>query len=461
MKKLFVKIFAVLLALTFVANAQVNRVTVNGEQIWLNGINLPWVNWTDFETPWGGNNYNSQQFEAAFQRYANNGINSVRVWIHCAGEGGPLLDAQGNVTGVVDVFWENFDDMMRLANQYNILVMPALFSFDIARPTKVLTNYPNHTAENFRAFIYDPVKTQTYIDRVLIPLVQRYENDPMLLAWEICNEPEWMFENYGFDQNAVVRWHAQIAAAINRHTSKPVINGAASLKWNWDNPHGTEINLWSDASLQAQWNDSLAYFDWYQIHFYDWMIPWYNPFVYGPVHWGIGDRPVIIGESPGVTVNTGGFNMTVTQMYEAAFNLGYAGVMAWSDLANDGHGNFANISAATNHMQNLYPQYIFTPTGATTSVKEVSGEEIAASILSISPNPFNPIANITFTVPSIETRTTLQIIDITGKIIEAKEILTAGVQTHVFNGTYLSSGVYFAVLRAENRVYRQKMVLLK
>lgn len=453
--------FVVLIASTILVNAQVNRVMVNGVPIWLNGINLPWVNWTDFETPWGGNNYNSGQFEAAFQRYAANGINSVRVWIHCAGEGGPLLDSQGNVTGVVGVFWENFDDMMRLANRYNILVMPSLFSFDIARTNKVLTNYPNQTSENFRAFVYDPVKTQTYIDRVLIPLVQRYENDPMLLAWEICNEPEWMFENLGFNRNAVVRWHAQIAAAINRNTSKPVVNGAASLKWNWDNPHGTEVNLWSDASLQAQWNDSLAYFDWYQIHFYDWMIPWYNPFVRGPNHWGIGYRPVIIGESPGDTVNFGGFNMTVTQMYEAAFNLGYAGVMAWSDLANDGHGDFAGISVATNHMKNRFPQYIFTPPGSTAIAEEISGEEVTARILNISPNPFYQVAKITMIVPSTVAAATLQIIDQYGRIIETKEISGTGVQTHTFYGINLPPGIYFAVLRAENQIQTQKMVLLK
>ncbi len=342
-------------------------VEVDGKRLWLNGINVPWVNWSDFDTPWGGNNYDASAFEAAFTKYEADGINAVRVWVHCKGEGSPLLDSSGAVTGVSAVFWSNLDDMLQRAADHGLYIMPALFSFDVLKSTKT-SNYPYQSAECFRKLITSAANTQTYVDSVLVPLVERYEDDPHLLAWEICNEPEWMVEG-GDDIDAanqvsweqLQRFHAQLAAAVNAHAVTPVTTGAASLKWNWDNPSGSEVNRWSDDALQAQYDDPDAYLDWYQVHFYDWMIGqgWhYNPYVKGPDQWGIGDRPVIIGETPGTDVDKLDFSMTLTEMYEAALARGYAGVFAWSDQANDGHGTYATISATTAAFAAAHPSLV-------------------------------------------------------------------------------------------------------
>ena len=79
------------------------------------------------------------------------------------------------------------------------------------------------------------------------------------------------------------------------------------------------------------------------------MIPWYVPYTKGVDYWqDIGDRPVIIGETPGHDVNENQLTMTLTAMYDTAYAKGYAGLFAWSDRANDGHGTFDNIKVATN-----------------------------------------------------------------------------------------------------------------
>ncbi|MBD3391285.1 MAG: cellulase family glycosylhydrolase [Chitinivibrionales bacterium] len=321
-----------------------NLIEIGGRQYWLNGINLPWIRWEDFDDPWGSNNYNHDDFEDAFQRYADHGINAVRVWVHCKGEGSPVLNADAEVTGPPDVFHDNFSDMMALASQYSVFVMPALFSFDILKDERVITKYPHNTASNFAVLVASEEKTQTYIDNFLVPLLERYDTCSALFCWEVCNEPEWMSENLGADQNDVIRFNAQIAAAIHEHGAKPVSTGAASLKW-----YGVQHDWWSDAALQEQYDDANACFDIVQVHYYDWMNPsgeddWgFDPFMNSTAELGLDDRPVIIGETPG----DGGAYRTATEMYETAYDLGYAGVFAWSDQAGDGIASFAEISEAT------------------------------------------------------------------------------------------------------------------
>ena len=59
--------------------------------------------------------------------------------------------------------------------------------------------------------INNPDKTKTYIDKALIPMVKALENNDNLIAWEIINEPEWIWENRKFDKNNVIRFVAMIA----------------------------------------------------------------------------------------------------------------------------------------------------------------------------------------------------------------------------------------------------------
>ena len=83
------------------------------------------------------------------------------------------------------------------------------------------------------------------------------------------------------------------------------------------------------------------------------------------------------------------------------------------------------------------------------------------------PNPFNPSTKIKFTIPSVGThdRVSVQLIiyDVLGKEIAklVNEEKPAGSYEVEFNGSNLSSGVYFYKLQAGSFVETKKMILMK
>ncbi|MFZ4591671.1 MAG: GLUG motif-containing protein [Ignavibacteria bacterium] len=79
------------------------------------------------------------------------------------------------------------------------------------------------------------------------------------------------------------------------------------------------------------------------------------------------------------------------------------------------------------------------------------------------PNPFNPMTKIDFQLPN-DGKVSLKIYDITGREIATlvnNEFKKADYYTVMFNGSSLSSGVYFYRIAADKYVMTKKMVLLK
>ncbi|MGE5364063.1 MAG: glycosyl hydrolase family 18 protein [Bacteroidota bacterium] len=79
------------------------------------------------------------------------------------------------------------------------------------------------------------------------------------------------------------------------------------------------------------------------------------------------------------------------------------------------------------------------------------------------PNPFNPITRIRYTMPA-EGNVTLQVFDIIGKKIRTlidNEPKSAGVHEVEFDGSGLTSGIYFYQLHAGSTILTRKMVLNK
>ncbi|TVM01077.1 MAG: hypothetical protein CV087_11390 [Candidatus Brocadia sp. WS118] len=78
------------------------------------------------------------------------------------------------------------------------------------------------------------------------------------------------------------------------------------------------------------------------------------------------------------------------------------------------------------------------------------------------PNPFNPATKIKYSIPK-SGLVTLKIYDILGKEVTTliNEVKNAGTYEAVFNGTNLSSGVYFYKLETTGFVDTKKMFLLK
>ena len=98
---------------------------------------------------------------------------------------------------------------------------------------------------------------------------------------------------------------------------------------------------------------------------------------------------------------------------------------------------------------------------------EVRDETVGSnpSIFSLSqnyPNPFNPITNITFQVP-ITSHVTLSVYDMLGREVAVlvNERREAGVHEVKFDGSGLSSGVYFYRLTAGTFVETRRLLLLR
>ncbi len=330
--------------------ASLDRVSIRGKDLFMNGINVAWNNWGEDLT-----RYDSAVFGAMFRNLSEAGGNSVRWWMHCDGQATPSYDSQGRPTGMPEAAFANLGRMLDLAAANGILVMPVLWSFDMAK-------------NNRANLITDTAATNAYIRTVLDPLVRRYKGHPGLLAWEICNEPEWMLDDDGSTTQRVTkaqlqRFHGLLAAAIHRaDTGALVTTGSASFKWCSPAPV-SKGNYYSDQALQAAaGGDPLARLDFYQIHYYSWMrgSGWtYSPWDKGFAYWGL-DKPVVIGELP--AKGEAGY-LTPVQMHVGSVDSGYAGVMSWAYLDNraDKEGAWADAKPGIAAVYARIPEAIRVP----------------------------------------------------------------------------------------------------
>lgn len=361
-----------------------NKFTLDNSEIWFNGINTPWNLFGDF----GRSDFNPEWWTSEFAKYKQNNINLARVWIHMSGEFSPNIDDSGHVSGTNDIFWDHMDHLMNVSEQNGVYLIPALFSFDI-------TKDGYKTTQQWRKWIQSEENIQSYIDNVLIPMVKRYDNRKFILAWEICNEPEWMFENSEHGPQSfsdVQRMHAMLAAAIHENCSKYVTTGSAAPKWNspiYDSWGDNEGNMFSDEALSNSINNSKAFLDFYQYHWYPWQSEWMkSPFTMTTVEYDVDDRPVIVGESEGNDVCDKYVCQTVTEMYESAYVNGFDGVCAWKTPQNDGHGTFEKIAVATNAFYNNHPKLVYPDgsdpiavTGVTLSESSITIKEGKSFVL--------------------------------------------------------------------------------
>lgn len=97
-----------------------------------------------------------------------------------------------------------------------------------------------------------------------------------------------------------------------------------------------------------------------------------------------------------------------------------------------------------------------------TDVKESTGEFNDYSLSNNYPNPFNPSTTIRYSIPTTS-QVTIKVFDIIGNEIETlvDEEMSLGKYEVKFNGSGLSSGIYFYKIAVGNFVETKKMILLK
>lgn len=117
----------------------------------------------------------------------------------------------------------------------------------------------------------------------------------------------------------------------------------------------------------------------------------------------------------------------------------------------------ASISSSSNVQQSLRTPVVGT-TGVQNTSALVNGYELSQNY----PNPFNPSTNFTFSVPK-EGQTSLKFYDVLGNEVATyiDGVIKAGTYSVEFDGSGLSSGVYFYTLTTSDFKETKRMILTK
>lgn len=344
-----------------------SKFNVNSKEIFFNGVNTAWQKQSDYSLDYLGKNFDAAAWTTEFQRYVDNRINLARVWIHCDGNSSPSLAADGTVSGATDQFWADMDNLVKIATAKKVYIIPTLWSFGMAVNQSATVNY-----SKYRDIINDVTKTQSYINNFLIPYVKRYANEPYVMGYDICNEPEhlWRDANCGpLNHDNVIRFVAYCAAAIHQNSTKPVTVGSMWIIYDSNRYSGWATyggNNYSNTTLQAQYNNSNAYLDFYSPHWYQWQTS-DSPFAKTVSTWlDDASKPVLIEETYGGDIsastqgNAANYNITMANFYLQSHTNGYAGVCGWKNpWENDGYGTFAGIASGTNAFYAAFPSLVY------------------------------------------------------------------------------------------------------
>ncbi|MFN8438954.1 MAG: cellulase family glycosylhydrolase [Cytophagales bacterium] len=331
-----------------------------GVPYYVNGLNIPWNYFGgDFgnHEDWGSL-YDSKWFENTFKDCKEHGVNVVRIWIHCDGRANPEFDENGYVTGFDPDFFQDMDDMFRLAQKYEVMVMPCLWSFDMCKDQR---ESAGPYAGYHQDLLTEDQKMESYLQKCFVPMVKRYANQCNLFAWEICNEPEWAMDRsvlaadkyweyrtmFVVPIEAMQKLTAKMASIVHQYSNKMVTTGSGAIRWNAVKAPSAVVNFWSDEALKSvNNNDPLSYLDFYQIHYYDhFKASGADPYdtTKNIIYWNF-DKPVLIGETPASKRDSKEYNPA--DMPDLALKNGFAGNMYWSYKGSDGVGGWDDFKEA-------------------------------------------------------------------------------------------------------------------
>lgn len=302
------------------------RIQFNGQDLWLNGGNIAWV---DFASDIGPGETRIDAFKDGFEQFKEHNVNAMRLWLHTTGAVTPEFNGF-EVVGPGEGAIEDLRLILDEAWRNDVGLILCLWSFDMLRARN-----GEEITDRAKALLESKVLTQRYINSALIPMVEALGDHPAIIAWEIFNEPEGMSEEFGWDFNRHVpmadiqRFVNQTAGAIHRTNPKAqVSNGAWSFHVLWDgtgHPHGK--NYYSDEELIAAGGDSLGTLDFYMVHYYPWAGTEMSPFHHPKEYWELDDKDLVVAEFEVPSDSL--FGIPGDQLYQNLYDNGYAGALVW------------------------------------------------------------------------------------------------------------------------------------
>jgi hypothetical protein len=318
-----------------------NRINHNGQDIFLNGMNLAWISFSaDLVS------LNTTEFTKALDQISNGGGNAMRWWLHTNGVYSPKFTGD-SISGPATNELANMKKGLDLAYERGMGIVMCLWSFDMLR-TNLGSAYLNRNL----LLLQDTVKLQAYINNDLIPMLQAVGNHPAVICWEVFNEPEGMSNEYGWSDIAHVpmsqiqRFVNRVAGTVHREVpTAKVSNGC------WSFYAGTDLgpcyNYYTDERLIAAGGDEQGTLDFYMVHYYDWGGTDISPFHHPASYWEL-DKPLVIGEFSAHGPYTG---IDPKTAYNYLYQNGYAGGLSWTWTGHDGNGD---VTDASEGMLDLY-----------------------------------------------------------------------------------------------------------
>jgi len=309
-------------------------IPVGGVDYFLLGANYPWKSYGgDFGgNAWGtyGVHTKPDEYNAQFQQIADGGLQVVRWFVFTDGRAGVIFDNSGTPSGLDENVLVDLDAAITIARGRGLYLVPVLFDFHWMNWGKQVDGVQVGGRSDT---IKDPIKRAALVDKVVIPLLEAYADEPTVLAWEIMNEPEWSISdlpdgspNPETDAVPLKDFYAlsvAIADAVRSKTSAYVTLGSASLKW---------VKVWTPQFAAAHDLTPLT-LDFYQAHYYSWMDgqgfdahPDYGTLKFSPFEQSYAelglDRPLVIGELV--------ISDSAATRLDALVTNGYAGAWPWS-----------------------------------------------------------------------------------------------------------------------------------
>lgn len=284
----------------------------------MEGANLPWLRYgNDFGanawSPRGGVSRpeEREKLHHVFRELKERGVFILRWFLLCDGRAGIRFNAAGTPAGLDPFVFADLDAALETAAAAGLKIIFVLFDF-LWFGDGIMVNGVQVRGRG--GVIRDDYRQRTLRRRVLKPLFKRYGRSPVILAWDIVNEPEWITRGCGgFSGTAVGfltmrRFIKRTARQVHRHTAQLATVGLGNA---------AGLPLVRDCGL-----------DFYQVHWYE---RWESvaPLDRPVADLGL-DRPVLLGEFPSMNSSR-----PAPAIVSASRKSGYCGALVWSLLGSD------------------------------------------------------------------------------------------------------------------------------
>ncbi|MBX2815881.1 MAG: T9SS type A sorting domain-containing protein [Saprospiraceae bacterium] len=415
------------------------RLSLGKGDTYIHGINIPWRFYGNDFGSTGQRGYDPIFYDRLFERVANAGLNTVRMWIHCDGRNTPRRHSENSMAPPTPQFLEDLESFIDLASDHGLLVLPVLWTFEMVDG-------------RVRQVLSDDELQQSYLDSFLKPMIVRLADKCNILAWEIINEPEWAMDipfagttRRTVEPHLMQRFVANVAHVIHAHSDHWTTVGSAGIRFSTE-AFPLTTNYWSDQALLRQGATCKSpILDFYSIHYYKWNFEALSPFGHRAKELQL-DKPILISEFGLTDEHTG------TLLSKALIN-GYAGTMPWSMMAGDSEGSWQDYEQALQDFAHEKKVLVEMPEPC------LNGKKTPLGQCHIFPNPAMDHLSIE---SQIHSQVEVTLIDLLGRTVLSRLVQSDG--TDALDLAGIASGTYLVRLVApaerSHSVGHQTLIIL-